>query len=693
MTFDVFIRLKLNSPDPLFDTQPGQQAPIESITAWHGTPAALFAEMARGTASHVVFLDAPLQEKPFIWDLIPRINTALGGEVPFTINCPALEAVYGVEPGATETSRWPVWLLVLPRTLFAQLPSDKCDYHTLEFALLEFASLSAIPVRIVGEAIDLFDPMEWASKLVLQHKETLAGDYQKYRERNRAAELVPPQFRVETHYRTVSLEAFPPATATPRLSVICPVFKSSFIRQLVDSVCRQTYAHWELRLGIDGPPPEELDRITDQLATFNDPRIVTFIQENRGTGPTRQRLAQEATGDFVVTIDDDDMLMPDALMLFARAIAGTPGGQVFRGGARLVGLTDLRMPQNKRFLINGIANDPFEATQPYAIDRQLLLSMGGYEWDASIYNAGEDTMLFHRLDQRGIPVYLIPEVIYLRRLSTQNLTLFFQPEDALGHFRNLDAHFCPAGWENRKRRFDLDQPGTKGQLKGVQLSGHFQRAIAEYRHHSAAGAVVTATRFYQYQTLGDLKDFVIDLALSDQASPPYRERGPVGAGEDSKGLSITTVHEIAAALADGPRRTIVLCGSVDSGLPHDLIGMIGILQGAGQRVVLHLDGTPDPEIREALSGVHIRHYQVQSISPGQVAAPAEEANVCPIAKSRIYVAHNGEMLLCGMSRASDASRGRIAGKDLEQMHFDTLLDYVRGQYRTVCAGCAFCPEL
>ncbi|MDX1406680.1 MAG: glycosyltransferase, partial [Saprospiraceae bacterium] len=550
------------------------------MTTHQAAPAELFGKARLGDASHIVFMDEALEVVPNIWQLLAEINFRLRGTDAFTINCTGLEEVYGVPKDARDTDRWPSWLLVMPRPMFERLPVEHLQYRTLEFAWLELAELCRVRIRIIGERVSLFEPFRWAADRMLDAKEDFAHDYRWYQVYQRPVERVPPQFRVTTNYEAATLAPAP--GDTHKISVICPVFKSAFITQLVDSICRQTYDNWELRLGVDGPPQAELDRIRTQIAAFPDPRIHTFIQENKGTGPTRQRLAEEATGDFIVTIDDDDMLMPDALSTFARAISGTPEGNVFRGGARLVGLADMKMPQNKRYLINGIASDPFEATQPYAIRRDVLLGMGGYEWDASIYNAGEDTMLFHRLDQRGEPVYLIPEVLYLRRLSTQNLTLFFRPQDALGHFKNLDAHFCPEGWKNTGRTFELDEAADDTEIQGIQMSGHFQRALAVYQHDEIPGRVVTATRFYQYQTLGDVSHFVVDLALHAGSLPPYKTSP--GTGENDTGeLSLETVRSLARVTAGGPRRTIVMSGTAPDGLPERLMEMITMLRGAGQR--------------------------------------------------------------------------------------------------------------
>ena len=38
------------------------------------------------------------------------------------------------------------------------------------------------------------------------------------------------------------------------------------------------------------------------------------------------------------------------------------------------------------------------------------------------------------------------------------------------------------------------------------------------------------------------------------------------------------------------------------------------------------------------------------------------------------------------------SFGNIKEKSLQQMHFEKLLDFVRGEYNGFCKGCDFCPK-
>ena len=176
-----------------------------------------------------------------------------------------------------------------------------------------------------------------------------------------------------------------------------------------------------------------------------------------------------------MSIDDDDMLADDVLEVFAAAAAQYPDIPVFRGGARLTGLSDGYLAPRRRFVVSGISNDCFEVTQPYAIRRETLIALGGFEGDESLKNAGEDTNLFHSIDAARLPDRTNRQTLFFRRLSTRNLTLRFEHAEVQGHFENLYRKFCPASWRFISRRHER--------------SGQYQIATTVYAHANSGRQV------------------------------------------------------------------------------------------------------------------------------------------------------------------------------------------------------------
>ena len=98
----------------------------------------------------------------------------------------------------------------------------------------------------------------------------------------------------------------------PTVSVIVPVFNGEqYLKECLDSVIRQSFSHWEMICINDGSTDGSL-RILEDFARMDD-RIRVFSQENQGLSVTRNNAMQYAQGDYILFLDCDDRLTPDAL--------------------------------------------------------------------------------------------------------------------------------------------------------------------------------------------------------------------------------------------------------------------------------------------------------------------------------------------------------------------------------------------
>ncbi|HEX5719011.1 MAG TPA: radical SAM protein, partial [Thermoanaerobaculia bacterium] len=398
---------------------------------------------------------------------------------------------------------------------------------------------------------------------------------------------VPPQLQIEIRGEVVPppgrLKPEELASEGPKISLLCPVFKPQFLADMLRSVLQQTWRNWELLILVDGPPEEDERRILEILSRVrSEPRIRFRLGENRGTGPCRQSLAEEAAGDFLLSIDDDDLLPAHALEVFASAVRQHPEAKCFRGGTQLVGLVEEYLRPRRRLVVAGISGDPFEVSQPFLVARETLAEIGGFEGDPALRNAGEDTWLFHKLDRAGVRTLILDEPLYLRRLSQDNLSLDFDHQEVLGHFRNLERRFCPPGWASADRH--------------NELAGGFQQSIVTWRRQGpeqpSGQEVVTATRFFQYKTLGEESLAAIDLELTSICNAVCtfcpREVMP----DKSSFLPLDVVQALAAQLAQEPKpRQVVLCGIGESTLHPELTTIIQLLSQAGARVCMTTNGS------------------------------------------------------------------------------------------------------
>jgi glycosyltransferase involved in cell wall biosynthesis len=96
-----------------------------------------------------------------------------------------------------------------------------------------------------------------------------------------------------------------------KVSVIIPVFnKAPFLKACLDSVSRQSFKDLEVVVVDDA----STDACADILLEHGDPRFRVLRNErNQGPGLAAQRAMDEATGEYIIRMDADDVMLPDRI--------------------------------------------------------------------------------------------------------------------------------------------------------------------------------------------------------------------------------------------------------------------------------------------------------------------------------------------------------------------------------------------
>ncbi|HEY4254539.1 MAG TPA: glycosyltransferase family 2 protein [Roseomonas sp.] len=116
----------------------------------------------------------------------------------------------------------------------------------------------------------------------------------------------------------------------PVFSVVMPAYGTPehFLRQAIASVQAQLYPHWELCIADDASPTPTVARVLAEAAAA-DPRIRWIRRPVNGHISAASNSALGlARGAWVVLMDHDDLLAPEALHELAVAIAAHPDVQV-----------------------------------------------------------------------------------------------------------------------------------------------------------------------------------------------------------------------------------------------------------------------------------------------------------------------------------------------------------------------------
>jgi len=174
---------------------------------------------------------------------------------------------------------------------------------------------------------------------------------------------------------------------TPAISVIIPVYRGEkYLDECIKSVLAQTFYDFELILLDDGSP-DKCGNICDAYAR-QDARIRVIHKTNEGINATRRRGVEEAIGEWIAFVDDDDTLPKDALANLYEASEDTD---------IVVGYSEI--PQHKRQLSleecrESIITGQFISSSPWAkLYRRSILHDGIFDFPREI--DGEEDMIMN----------------------------------------------------------------------------------------------------------------------------------------------------------------------------------------------------------------------------------------------------------------------------------------------------------
>lgn len=123
---------------------------------------------------------------------------------------------------------------------------------------------------------------------------------------------------------------------SPKASIIVPVFNTEeYLPQCIESILSQTEHSFELILVDDGST-DNSPAICDDYSK-KDSRVRVFHQDNSGVSAARNKGIRESQSNWLMFVDSDDWLEPDALEQLLSACLAPECQMVFASGYRHTG--------------------------------------------------------------------------------------------------------------------------------------------------------------------------------------------------------------------------------------------------------------------------------------------------------------------------------------------------------------------
>ncbi|MCB2198005.1 glycosyltransferase [bacterium] len=123
------------------------------------------------------------------------------------------------------------------------------------------------------------------------------------------------------------------STADPRISILIPSYnRADFLQAAVSSALAQNVPADEIIVVDDG----STDNTSEVMQPFIQQGVRFVPKEHSGAPATRNRAIDEASGDFLLWLDSDDVLLEHTVELYRKALKETPQVDVFYGSLLIV---------------------------------------------------------------------------------------------------------------------------------------------------------------------------------------------------------------------------------------------------------------------------------------------------------------------------------------------------------------------
>lgn len=199
----------------------------------------------------------------------------------------------------------------------------------------------------------------------------------------------------------------------PLISILVPVYNTpeEFLKQMIQSVRKQTYGNWELCITNANPANETVAEIL-RISSTKDERIkVKDVPENEGIAQNTNAALAIATGDYIGLLDHDDLLTPDALYEVVKTINENDRPQVLYSDEDKItmDLSEHFQPHMKPDYNKDLLRSNNYITHFFVADRMLVEEVGGEDGE---YNGAQDYDLILKCTERAKGIAHIPRILY-----------------------------------------------------------------------------------------------------------------------------------------------------------------------------------------------------------------------------------------------------------------------------------------
>lgn len=261
-----------------------------------------------------------------------------------------------------------------------------------------------------------------------------------------------------------------------KFSVVVPLYQTNptYLREMIESLQAQTYTNWELCMAdgspvchADGSPTESLDSvgldpartrteltpILEEYATKDSRIRFTTLAENLGISGNTNAALRMAEGDYILLVDHDDIVPPEALYEFVAAIEEDDSIDMIYSDEDKISMDGKKYfePHCKPdFNIDLLCSANY-ICHLFGAKRDVIERAGEFD---SEYDGAQDLDFILRCSEQAGHIHHVPKILYHWRCHMNSTAA--NPESKLYAFeagrRAIEAHYkrlgIPARVEN-----------------------------------------------------------------------------------------------------------------------------------------------------------------------------------------------------------------------------------------------------
>ena len=218
----------------------------------------------------------------------------------------------------------------------------------------------------------------------------------------------------------MSLDGLEAKMTSTKVSVVITCYNHGrFLAEAIESVLEQSFSQWELIVVDDG----SIDESSEIASGYPEVKVVR--QQNLGLAAARNAGLAASSGEYVVFLDADDRLLPDALEIGAARLDAHQDCAFAYGRYRLITLDGKRIPWAQRQSIEGepylrLLLSNYIGMHAVVIYRRTIFDqVGGFNTSLA---ACEDYEMYLRIT-RSHTIYRHNEMVAEYRQHDSNMSL------------------------------------------------------------------------------------------------------------------------------------------------------------------------------------------------------------------------------------------------------------------------------